>query len=350
MIDRLWTKRRTLMKIALTGMKPTGSPHLGNYIGMIQPALELAQSFRALYFVADYHALTVTPDPEALNRQSREIAATWLALGLDPAKAILFRQSDIPELFEFEWILACFTPKGILNRAHAYKAAVEKNTNENRYPDDGINAGLYSYPVLMAADILLFGAEVVPVGADQKQHIEMARDIATVINNRHADILTVPEPLIRDNHINFPGIDGRKMSKSYRNTIPIFASQQAIRKQVMQIKTDSKRPDDPKNPEECHVFGMFRHFAPPEAVTAWRERYINGGAAYSQIKAELADLLEAKFGKSRQRYEALLRDPEQINGVLTKGATTARSIANPILKKLRSCIGIDIAPSRLSSL
>jgi tryptophanyl-tRNA synthetase len=245
-------------KISLTGIKPSGTPHVGNYLGMIRPALELARTYQALYFIADYHALTTVRDRETLRYQTYEVAATWLALGLDPDKVIFYRQSDIPEVMELTWILSCFTAKGLLNRAHAYKAAADENVAAGKPPDDGINSGLYFYPVLMAADILLFGSHYVPVGADQRQHVEIARDIAIAFNNNYGEILTVPEAVIREEVMTIPGLDGRKMSKSYDNVIPIFAPAGELRKSVMRIVTDSRRPEEPKDPEGDNVFSIYR--------------------------------------------------------------------------------------------
>jgi tryptophanyl-tRNA synthetase len=330
-----------VVKIALTGIKPTGTPHIGNYLGMIKPALELVQSYRALYFIADYHALTTERDPEKLNRQIYEVAATWLALGLDPEKVVFFRQSDVPEVFELTWILACLTSKGLLNRAHAYKAAVDENVRQGRSEDDNINAGLYNYPVLMAADILLFGTHVVPVGQDQKQHVEIVRDVASSFNSHYGKVFTIPEVLIRKDVMSVPGVDGRKMSKTYRNTIPIFADDQVIRRQVMGIITDSKPREAPKNPEACNVFSLYQYFAPPEAVEETRSVYLKGGAKYSDIKKELIELLLERFKEGRWTYEVLLRDKPAIERILKQGAATARSIAEPILTKVRHKIGID---------
>ena len=330
-----------MTRIALTGIKPTGTPHIGNYLGMIRPALELAQSYRALYFIADYHALTTERDPERLRRQTYEVAATWLALGLDPAEVIFFRQSDIPEVFEFTWILSCVAAKGLLNRAHAYKAIVEENVRQGRNTDDNISVGLFSYPVLMAADILLFGTHVVPVGQDQRQHVEIARDIASGFNSHYGNVLTIPEALIRKDVMSVPGVDGRKMSKSYRNTIPIFADDKFIRKQVMRIVTDSKPPEAPKNPETCNLFSLYRHFAPPEDLEETRMLYLNGGAKYSDIKNKMVVLLLEKFKEGRRTFEALLNDQAAIEQILKQGATAARAIARPVLAKVRLSIGID---------
>ncbi len=285
--------------------------------------------------------MTTERDPEKLNRQVYEVAATWLALGLDPEKVVFFRQSDVPEVFELTWILACLTSKGLLNRAHAYKAAVDENIRQGRSEDDNINAGLYNYPVLMAADILIFGTHVVPVGQDQKQHVEIVRDVAFSFNSQYGKVFTIPEALIRKDVMSIPGVDGRKMSKTYRNTIPIFADDQVIRRQVMGIITDSKPPEAPKNPEACNVFSLYRHFAPPEAVEETRMVYLKGGVRYNDIKKELIELLFERFKEGRRTYEVLLRDKPIIQRILKQGAVTARSIAKPILTKVRRKIGID---------
>ena len=331
-----------MAEIALTGIKPTGIPHIGNYLGMIKPALELAQTYRALYFIADYHALTTERDPKNIHRQIYEVAATWLALGLDPEKVVFFRQSDVPEVFELAWILACLTSKGLLNRAHAYKAAVEDNIRQGRSADANISAGLFNYPILMAADILLFGTHWVPVGQDQKQHVEIARDIASGFNSHYGKVFKIPESLIRKDVKNVPGIDGRKMSKTYKNTIPIFADSKVIHQQVMRIITDSKPPEAPKDPEECILFTLYRHFAPPEAANLTRMRYLKEGIRYSDIKKELINLLLEKFGENRKTYENLVKDKHIIEQILKRGAGSARLIAEPILSEVRRNIGITL--------
>ena len=330
-----------MAKIALTGIKPTGPPHIGNYLGMIKPALELAQSFQAFYFIADYHALTITRDRNQLNHRIYEVAATWLALGLDPERVVFYRQSDITEIFEFAWILTCFTSKGLLNRAHAYKAAVQENISAGRSADDNINTGLYNYPVLMAADILLFRTDVVPTGLDQRQHLEIVRDIAVGVNAQLGKVFKVPEALIRAEMMTIPGLDGRKMSKNYRNTIPIFADSRTIRRQVMRIVTDSKPPEESKNPEECNVFAIWRHFAPAKAMEDKRQLYWRGGLAYSDIKQELYELLIAKFDADYQAYKNYMRDLPAIDRILKRGAERARTIVEPLLSKIRSKIGIE---------
>jgi len=330
-----------LKQIALSGIKPTGTLHIGNFLGMIKPAFDLIENFQTLYFVADYHALTTIKNKDTLKQNVYDVAATLLALGLDQEKVIFFRQSDIPQIFEFTWILNCFTAKGLLNRAHAYKAVVDDNLNAAKQPDADVNAGLYNYPVLMAADILLYGSHVVPVGQDQRQHVEIARDIAVAVNNICGEVLTVPEPLIQETVMTIPGIDGRKMSKNYNNTIPIFADAEALRKQVMRIVTDSKRPEDPKEPDACNVFNIFKYFALPEAVASRRNAYLNGGLAYSEIKQELYELLNEFFGDRRETYHQLINDKDHLDRILNGGADKARAMAGPVLERVRRAVGIS---------
>lgn len=330
-----------MKQITLTGIKPTGQPHIGNYLGMIKPALELAETYQALYFVADYHALTTVKDKKVLIYLTHQATATWLALGLNPDKVIFYRQSDIPEVFELSWALACFTTKGLLNRAHAYKAFIDDNIAEGREADKNINAGLFTYPVLMAADILLFGTHIVPVGLDQQQHLEITRDIALTFNRNYGDVLTVPEAVIRKEVMTIPGIDGRKMSKSYNNIIPIFAPSNQVRKPVMRVVTDSKLPEDPKDPDECNVFAIYQHFADADAVAAKRELYLNGGLAYGEMKKELFALLEATFSAQRDRYNNLMDNTDELDRILKDGVEKARDIAVPILAKVRKAIGVS---------
>ena len=325
--------------IALTGIKPTGTPHLGNYLGMIQPALGLMKTHRAFYFIADHHALTTYENAPALRRRVVEVAATWLALGLDPAQVIFYRQSDVPEVFELTWILACFTPKAVLNRAHAYKAATDANRAAGRSPDHQIVSGLFAYPILMSADILLLGADVVPVGLDQKQHLEIARDIALTMNARFGALFSVPEALIPEQSQVIPGIDGRKMSKSYDNTLPILAEPAELRKRVMRIVTDSKSPAEPKDPERCNLFAIYRHIAPPEAVAARRAHYLAGGLAYREMKEELAERLISRFAAEHARYVELLADPARLDAILARGAEQARAAAAPLMERLRERLG-----------
>ncbi|HEV7858270.1 MAG TPA: tryptophan--tRNA ligase [Pyrinomonadaceae bacterium] len=329
-----------MKKKSLTGIKPTGTPHIGNYLGAIKPAIELAQEYQALYFIADYHALTTVRDGRRLNELSYEVACTWLALGLDPSKVIFYRQSDIPELFEFAWILSCFTAKGLLNRAHAYKSAVEKNIESGKPADEGINAGLFNYPVLMAADIVLFGSHVVPVGLDQKQHVEIARDIAESFNNNYGDILTLPEPLINEELMTIPGLDGRKMSKNYDNTIQIFLPSNQLRKRVMRIVTDSKTPDEPKDPDQDNVFAIYRYFASAAEIEETHRRYQQGGLAYSEIKQELFELLDRTFSEAREKYNALMEDRTYVDRVLSEGADKARAMSGEMMRKIRKAVGV----------
>ena len=329
-----------MKQIALTGIKPTGQPHIGNYLGMIKPALELAENYQALYFIADYHALTTVKNKKELQNLTYQVTATWLALGLDPDEVIFFRQSDIPEVFELAWVLACFTAKGLLNRAHAYKTIVEDNVAAGREEDKGINTGLYTYPVLMAADILLYGSHVVPVGLDQQQHLEITRDVAMMFNNNYREVLVVPEAVIRKEVMTITGLDGRKMSKSYNNVIPIFALSSLIEKQVKRIVTDSKRPEEPKDPDECNVFAIYRHFADVDAIEAKRQLYLDGGLAYGDMKNELYELLETTFSAKRDQYNKLMEDRAELDKVLENGAEKARDIAVPIMRKVRKAVGV----------
>jgi tryptophanyl-tRNA synthetase len=326
--------------ISLSGIKPSGTPHLGNYLGFIKPALEMVQDYQALYFIADYHALTTIRDGKTLRSLTYEIAATLLALGLDPDEVVIFRQSDVPELFELTWILNCFTPKGLMNRAHAYKAAVDQNTEMERDPDAGVNMGLYTYPTLMASDILLYGSEVVPVGQDQRQHVEITRDIALAFNHTYGDVLVVPEAVIQEDVASIPGLDGRKMSKSYDNVIPIFAPPKLLRKKIMQIVTDSSRPEDPKNPDADNVFNIYKYFATPEQVEHTRKRYLHGGLAYSEIKQELFEILEDKFSSARTTYDNFIANPQELDTILLEGAGKARMIGNRLMRKVRKAVGV----------
>ncbi len=333
------------MPIAVTGIKPSGTPHIGNYLGMIRPALELTRTHRALYFIADYHALTTVTDGGTLRELVHDVAATWLALGLDPERVIFYRQSDLPEVFELAWVLSCCTPKGLLNRAHAYKALVDENVGAGRSPDEGVNAGLFTYPVLMAADIILFGAHAVPVGQDQRQHVEIARGIASSFNARYGDVLTVPEALVRQDVATVPGLDGRKMSKSYENVIPIFAPPEELRRLVRRMVTDSRRPEEPKDPDSDTLFGLFRQFASPEETAAMRERYLRGGVAYSEVKDRLGELLGDHFAGARGAHNTLLADSARIDRILAEGARKARPLARSLMARVREAVGAGPLPS-----
>jgi len=329
-----------MAKISLTGIKPTGTPHLGNYLGSIQPALELAKDYLSVYFIADWHALTTVKDGQELRPLIHKLTATWLACGLDPQKTVFFQQSRVPEVAELNWYLACFSAKGLLNRAHAYKALVDENKAKGEDPDAGINAGVYTYPVLMAADILLFGSDVVPVGQDQKQHVEIARDLAESVNRQLGKVFNVPEPLINDQVKTIPGLDGRKMSKSYDNVIPFLAPPAEMKKAVMRIVTDSKRPEEPKDPDTCNVFNIFKHFAEPARVAQRRQDYAAGGVGYGEMKEELIAALEARFGAARSQYEELLKNPAGLDKILEDGAARARQLAGDRMEKLRKKLGL----------
>lgn len=331
----------TVKKIALTGIKPSGSPHVGNYLGAIKPALELTADHEARYFIADYHALTTVRDKKTLKAQIYDLAATWLAAGLNPDEVIFYRQSDIPEVFELTWILSCMAPKGLLNRAHSYKDSVDKNTAAGREPDEGISSGLFYYPILMAADILAFSTNVVPVGQDQKQHLEITRDIAHAFNQTYGEILTIPDALIREDVKTIPGIDGRKMSKSYNNVIPLFAPQKEVQKAVRQIVTDSKGVDEPKDPDSCNLFSIYTYFATPQEVEAKRKQYKAGGLGYGDMKNELVEKIDAAFASGREKYQDLMANTEKIDWILEEGAEKARTIAGPLLQKVRHAIGIQ---------
>jgi len=325
----------------LTGIKPTGRPHLGNYLGTIRPALDQALRHKSFFFIADYHALTTLQDPHRLNRLIDEVAATWLALGLDPGRDVFYRQSAVPEIFELTWILACTAAKGLLNRAHAYKAAVEANHSAGHDPDANINAGLYSYPLLMAADILAFETDYVPVGRDQVQHVEIARDLAAAFNRAFGPVLKMPQALIRETAGTVTGLDGRKMSKSYGNEIPILALPHKLQGLAMRIVTDSRRPMDPKDPENCNAFAIYRHIAPQTDVDRVRKQYLEGGLAYQSIKEELGILLAEHFASARQRFAELMSDRKHIADILTLGAAKARTVASRTLARVRRAVGID---------
>jgi tryptophanyl-tRNA synthetase len=326
----------------LTGIKPTGTPHIGNLLGMFRPALALAdQGLEAMYFIADLHALTTVHDANELRQLTYEVAASWLALGLDPERTLFYRQSDIPEIFELTWILSCFTSKGWMNKAHAYKAIVaDREAKGETDVDAGINMGIYSYPILMAADILVFDIDLVPVGKDQVQHVEIARDIAQRINSVYGqDVLRLPKAKIDDNTAVVPGVDGRKMSKSYGNQIPLFASPKQLKKVVNSIVTDSLPPEAPKNPETSTIFAIYKALATPEETAAFAERY-GAGIGWGDAKKTLIDRIEAEVGDARTRYDALMADPATIDGLLAQGAAKARKTARATLDRVRSAIGI----------
>ncbi|MDR2343543.1 MAG: tryptophan--tRNA ligase [Spirochaetaceae bacterium] len=330
------------MKIALTGIKPTGTLHIGNYFGAIKPALLLAERYDARYFIADFHALNTVKDAAKLREAVRGIAAGWLASGLDPERVIFYRQSGVPETFELATMLAAFTPKGLMNRAHAYKAAVQQNLEKGEDGDAGINMGLFTYPVLMAADILLFDADFVPVGRDQTQHIEMAQDIAGAVNyNYKKDLLKIPQAAVQENTAVVPGLDGRKMSKSYGNTIPLFSTESELRKLIMRIVTNSQGVDEPKDPDSSRIFDLYRLFADEGEQAALAARYRAGGMGWGEAKEELFRVVNFRLSPLRERYNALIAEPEKLESILALGAEKARSIASRTVKRLRSAMGID---------
>lgn len=327
----------------LTGITTTGTPHLGNYVGAIRPAIAASQdpNVRSWYFLADLHALIKTHDPDRVRQSRLEIAATWLALGLDTDNAIFYRQSDIRETTELAWLLSCVCAKGLMNRAHAYKAAVAENEAGGAAdPDRGVTMGLFSYPVLMAADILLFNADRVPVGRDQVQHIEMARDMAGRFNHLYkGDYFTLPEAVVDERVQTLRGLDGRKMSKSYDNTIALFVSEKKLLKLVRKIKTNSLEPGEPKDPESCTLFQIFSAFASEADSAAMRERYAEG-IGWGEAKDELFEYLNAHLEGPRREYEKLLEDPGHIERVMQKGADRARCEAAERLDRLRAAVGL----------
>jgi tryptophanyl-tRNA synthetase len=336
----------------LTGITTTGTPHLGNYVGAIRPAVEASRraDVDAFYFMADYHALIKSDDAARIERSRLEIAATWLAAGLDPARVTFYRQSDIPEIPELTWFLTCIASKGMLNRAHAYKAAVDRNAATGEDADAGITAGLYMYPVLMAADILAFDAHQVPVGRDQIQHIEMARDLGQRFNHLHGrEFFVLPEALIEEQVATLPGLDGRKMSKSYDNTIPLFAGgKKQLRETIMRIVTDSRAPGEPKNPDDCALFTIFRAFASEAETAAFRQALLDG-IGWGEAKQQLYERVETDVAPMRERYERFMADPAAIEAILQQGAQKARAIATPKIAALREALGLRSAGAASSA-
>ena len=328
--------------VVLTGITTTGTPHLGNYVGAIRPSIEasLNTEVQSYYFLADYHALVKCHDPERVHQSSVENAATWLALGLDTDNAIFYRQSDIPEIMELNWILSCMTAKGLMNRSHAYKASVAENTESGEQdPDKGINMGLFTYPTPMAADILMFNAHKVPVGKDQTQHLEMTRVIAQRFNHHFGEYFIIPEIVLGEESAILPGLDGRKMSKSYNNTIPLFLPEKKFRKLIMKIKTNSLEPGVPKDPEGCTLFAIYNSLATREEVAVLRNCYAEG-IAWGEMKQFLFEYLNNIFSGPRENYNALLENPTEIETILLRGAERARDYASPFMQRLRVATGI----------
>ncbi len=336
---------------ALSGIKPTGSPHWGNYFGMIQPAVQLSKDYESFYFIADFHALTTVRDAAALREDSYGVAATLIAAGLDPADCVLWRQSDVPEVCELSWLLGCVSGFGLIERAHAFKDA--------RANDRDVNFGVVSYPVLMAADILLYDADVVPVGKDQVQHLEMTRDMVGYFNAQFLGDsgydaedrwdgrgLKRPEPIVGERAAVVPGLDGRKMSKSYDNYVPVFAAPKQLKKRIMQIVTDSTPLEEPKDPTTCNVFAMYRLIATEDEVQALAEKYRGGNFGYGHAKLELLQVAERTFGPMRERYDALLADRDMLEDILQAGARRARAVAEPVMERVRSAVGLPTRPAR----
>lgn len=325
----------------LTGITTSGTPHLGNYVGSIRPSVQasLRTGVQSFYFLADYHALIKIDDPARIQRSTLEIAASWLACGLDPERVIFYRQSDIPEIPELTWFLSCVLGKGVLNRAHAYKAAVDKNTAAGVDIDSDVNVGLFMYPVLMGADILMFNAHKVPVGRDQVQHIEMARDMAASFNHRYGAHFTAPEAAIEDNVATLPGLDGRKMSKSYDNTIPLFAPRAQLQKLIGSIVTDSRAPGEPKSVEGSALFQIYQAFANSDETNALQQAYAQG-IGWGEAKQIVFERIDREIAPMRIAYEALLNDPAKIEANLHAGAAKARAIATPFMTELRYAVGL----------
>ena len=325
----------------LTGITTSGTPHLGNYVGAIRPTVRASRlaNVESFYFLADYHALIKVTEPARVQRSTLEIAATWLACGLDPDKVTFYRQSDVPEIPELTWLLTCVAGKGLLNRAHAYKASVDKNTATGTDPDAGVSAGLFMYPVLMAADILMFNAHQVPVGRDQVQHIEMARDIAASFNHLYGEHFTLPEAAIEAHVATLPGLDGRKMSKSYDNTIALFVPREQLRKLIQGIVTDSRAPGEPKDTTGSALFQLYQAFASAEETSAFAQAYADG-IAWGDAKQQLFERLDQEIAPMRAVYDQLIQDPAQIERTLRRGAEKARAIATPFTARLRHAVGL----------
>jgi len=334
------TKQRVL-----TGITTTGTPHLGNYVGAIRPAIAASRSTdtESFYFLADYHALIKCQDPAAVQQSTREIAATWLALGLDTSSAVFYRQSDIAEITELTWLLTCVCAKGLMNRAHAYKAAVDANLAEEEDADKAVTMGLFSYPVLMAADILMFNANVVPVGKDQIQHVEMARDIAQRFNHiycKKSPLLTLPNYQVDEHVAVLQGLDGRKMSKSYGNTIPLFLPEKQLKKHINKIKTNLLEPGEAKDPDSSTVFQIWQAFASEQQTAEMREAFA-AGIGWGDAKKQLFELVNAELADAREHYNDLLTRPQDIEEQLQLGAQKARLVSQPLIGQLREAVGIS---------
>jgi tryptophanyl-tRNA synthetase len=327
-----------MKKRILTGITTTGTPHIGNFIGAIRPALEMSSDYDdSFFFLADYHSIIKNNNTDEIKQSVKNIALAWLSCGLDPSKNIFYRQSDVPEILELTWILNCVTAKGLMNRAHAYKAAVSQNKDD---PDKGINMGLFSYPILMAADILMFDSTHVPVGSDQNQHIEMTRDIATRFNHLYGPLLTIPESIIQDKEKVVLGLDGRKMSKSYGNIIPLLDSEKALKKSIMKIITNSLEPGEPKDSENCTVFDLYKNFASEDEILSLQKAY-DEGISWGDAKEKLFHKVNSQLEPIRDKYDQLHQDKNYINDVLHDGAKKAKSHAVEKISQIKEVIGIS---------
>ena len=320
-------------KRVLSGIQPSGKLHIGNYFGAMKQYLKLqAQGHQCYYFIANYHSMTSVTEPQALRQYTAEVARGYLAVGIDPDRSVFFRQSDVPEVCELAWMLSCVTPMGLLQRCVSYKDKVDQGLAPNH--------GLFCYPVLQAADILIYNSNLVPVGQDQKQHLEVTRDIAVRFNNTYGEILTVPDPYIVAETAVVPGLDGRKMSKSYDNTLELFEPANKTKKKIMRIQTDSTPVEEPKDPENCLVFTFMKLFAEPDELEQWRKRYLQGGMGYGEVKKRLAELANQMLQPYRERYEQLENDNDYVEDVLSQGGKKARAIAIELMDKIRTATGI----------
>ena len=317
---------------SLSGIKPTGTPHLGNYLGMIKPAIQMQQTHETFYFIADYHALTSTHDPSQLRENAYDLTAIFAALGMDFENHALFRQSDIPEVTELTWILSCITPKGLMERAHAFKDAISKNQE--------VNMGLFSYPVLMACDILIYDSNFVPVGQDQRQHLEITRDLAIRFNHLFGEAFVIPEAIIQKDVSTIPGLDGRKMSKSYGNVVPLMAPEKQFRKAIMKITTDSKTVEEPKNHDTCNVFALYKCFSTVTDQEELASRYRAGGIGYGEAKQLCFEALNAELREPRENYQNIRKDLPQLDGILESGRDKARAIARQVTERVRAKVGL----------
>lgn len=325
-------------KIVLTGIKPTGMPHVGNYLGALKPSIDLSQNHKTFMFIADLHALNSVHDAKTIKQHTYEAAALAIAMGANMENTVLFRQSDINEIYQLTEFLMNVTPKGLMNRAHSYKAIVEKNTEAGIDIDSGVNMGLYTYPILMAADILLYNSDIVPVGKDQKQHVEFARDIAGYFNNLYGETFKLPEPVIGEDCGIIPGLDGRKMSKSYENTIPLLAPESELKKKIMRIITDSKTPEESKNPDESTIFQIYKFFANEQEIEQFRQMFVNGGMGYGTAKTILFEKINSVLSEPRKEYERLMANKNELDTILKNGAERAKLVAEKTIARVKKAM------------